>query len=40
MTDLANTFTLCKKLGLVVFSSNNGSLYRLNSETLAPLSKA
>lgn len=40
MTDLAIFFTFCKKLGLVVFSSNNGSLYRLNSETLVPLLKA
>jgi hypothetical protein len=40
MTDLANSFTSCKKLGLVVYSSINDSLYRLNSETHVPLLKA
>ena len=29
MTDLANSFTLRKKLGLVVYSSINDSLYHL-----------
>lgn len=40
MTDLAYSFTFSKKLGLVVCSSINVSLYRLNSAKVFPLFKA